>query len=74
MPSWLEPLSYLTSGGTDSLWWIGFLFCPAGRCFLFLPQISILDLQGQMGEHLSQALGTSIFPGEEPHPPDSPGP
>lgn len=74
MPSWLEPLAHLTPGGTESLWLIGFLFCPAGCCFIFLPQISIFDLQGQMREQLSQASGTSVSPGEEPHPPDSPGP
>ena len=67
MPSWLEPLA------TQCLWLIGFLFCPAGSCFIFLPQISIFDLQGQMGEQLSQASGTSISPGEETHPPNSPG-
>ena len=73
MPSWLEPLAHLTPGGTDSLWLIGFLFCPAGSCFIFLPQISIFDLQGQMGEQLSQASGTSISPGEETHPPNTQG-
>lgn len=63
MPSWLEPLAHLTPGGTDSFCLIGFLFCPAVCCFIFLPQISIFDLQRQMGEQLSQAWGPQFLPG-----------
>lgn len=73
MASWTEPRAHLAPGGTDSLWLIGFLPYPAGRWFIFLPQVSILSLQGQMGEQQSLASGTSISPREEPHPADSRG-